>query len=86
MVRAIRLNINSFCVRPATLAVTGVELEQKLSSFCTSLNILPQRGVSTHTAAIYSSIFVKFLHPKCGGKELDSPESEVAKFCISWKL
>jgi hypothetical protein len=47
-------------VRPAALAVAGVEFKQKLSSFCTSLNILSQRGVSTHTAAMYISIFVKF--------------------------
>jgi hypothetical protein len=39
-----------------------------------------------HTEAIYISIFVKILHGKCGREELDGPECEVAKFCVSWKL
>ena len=38
------------------LAVAGVEFTQKWSSSCTSLYV--QRGVSTHMAAIYVSIFV----------------------------
>ena len=30
--------------------------------------------------------FREVLQGKCGREELDSPECEVAKFCVSWKL
>jgi len=59
------LIFNSFYVRPAALDVARFEFKQKLSSLCTSLNIHKQHSVWTHTAAIYISIFVKFLHCKC---------------------
>jgi len=39
MLRAILMNFNSFYVRPAALAVAGMEFKQKLSSFFTSLKI-----------------------------------------------
>ena len=35
-----RLRVNTCYVRPPALAVAGVELKQKFSSFCMSLNIL----------------------------------------------
>jgi len=42
------------------------------------------RSLSRRRSGI--SIFVKVLHGKCGMEELDDPECEVAKFCVSWKL
>jgi len=86
MFHAIRLNFNSFYVRPEALADARVEIQQKLSSFCTSLNIHQQRGVTAQATAIYIFIFMKFLNDKCRREELDSPECEVANFCVSWKL
>jgi hypothetical protein len=73
-------------VQHETLAVAGVEFGQKLSSFGTSLNIHLERGFSALMAAIFIYIFVKFLRGKRGREELDGPECEFAKFCVSCKL